>query len=266
MRLVQKTQGVNTVNQLSMTKPDLRLVALCAGLMLTGCVSVPHKPFDKAANTHVRKIALMPINIPQELTVTIVNHPGNNFGLIGALVAAGDTAGMTQTFTQQQKTLELKLESEITKALSEMLTVNGSFEFIPPGSSQRMRTEFLMKYPEVQCDAYLDVVIQHAGYSAQGPTTPYVPSISVPVRLVDAKTKQVLYTATIFMTDGKVPEGGEQILPNREYYFSDFDDLKGEPQRANEGLKKAAQKAAIQIVTDLTGDLFPDKGRVAKAK
>jgi len=231
----------------------LRLIAVCAVMALTGCASVPRQPFNKEANTHVRKIAIVSVNSPEEYSVAMVNHPGNSFGLIGALVAAADVNSMSTEFTRLQGETRNQIGPDLENAITKALSEEGTFEVVQvaPGSMGKPRTAFLNDYPPAECDAYLDVVIQQAGYLAQFASTPYLPTLSVPVRLVDAKSKTVLYTTTFFMTDGDVPSGGKQLVPDSRYGFKNFDELKAALGRSDEGLKKGVSKLAQHVAADL---------------
>jgi len=77
------------------------------------------------------------------------------------------------------------------------------------------------------------------------------PLLFAPVRLVDARSKTVLYTTEVFMTDGPIPKGGIQLVPDTTYAFNDFDALKRDPDKAVMGLKDATRRIAKQIASDL---------------
>ena len=226
----------------------LAALLLCAGLC--GCVTVPHQDYNKSANARVKKIGVVTVPNPEEYSVAIVHHPGYNFGLVGGLVAAADQGSKTKTFTQQQVGKYIALGPELSGALNEALRGSG-FEVLQVETGSASRSGFLKDYPPAECDAYLDVTIMTAGYWAEYPSTPYLPSMHVPVRLVDAHTKKVLYTAHIYNTDGIVPGGAIQLPPDPAFAFADFEALKASPDRAAQGMKEAARKVAGQIVSDI---------------
>ena len=229
---------------------SFRVLAFLLLFTVGGCVSVPNQPYNKSANGHVKKIALVSVSNPAEYDITMVVHPGASFGLIGALVAAADMSSKSKTFSEHQLVRELALGREITAALNEAFAGNG-FEIMTVDGGDKARKEFLKEYPSVECDAFLDVAIARAGYQAQFSTTPYVPIVYVPVRLVDARNKTVLYTASVFVTDGQIPKGGVHVTPDSSYAFSDFSALQGDPDKATKGLKDSARRVANQIAADL---------------
>lgn len=229
---------------------SLRCLVMVCMLVCAGCVSVPNQSYNKAAHAEIKKIGLIKISNPTQYDVALVHHPGASFGLIGALVAAGDIDTKSKTFTQQQVDRYIRLGPDLTEELSQALVENG-YEVILVDVGDKARTEFLKDYPAADCDAYLDATIKTAGYWAQFVSTPYLPTLFVPARLVDARNKTILYTATVFVTDGDVPKGGEQIYPNTSYGFQDFSALKADPNRAAEGLKSTTQVVAKQIAKDM---------------
>jgi hypothetical protein len=225
------------------------LLVLCA-VLFSGCVSVPHQAYNKALHGEIKRIGLVKVSNPAEYSINLVNHPGAGFGLIGGLIAAGDNDSKSKTFTQQQVDKYIRLGPDLTEELSKSLIETG-FEAILVDAGDKARTDYLKDYPSIECDAYLDATIKTAGYWAQFVSTPYLPTMFVSARLVEAKDKTVLYTATVFVTDGSVPTGAEQLYPDNAYAFQDFSSLKAAPERAADGLKGAATAIAKQIAKDL---------------
>jgi hypothetical protein len=229
---------------------SLRHLLIACVVVCCGCVSVPNQQFNKAAHSETKKIGLVKVANPADYSVNLVNHPGAGFGLIGGLIAAEDISSKSKTFTQQQVDKYIRLGPDLTEALSKAL-VDSGFEVVLVDAGDQPRVDFLKDYPAAECDAYLDATIKTAGYWAQFVSTPYLPTMFVPARLVDARSKTVLYTATIFVTDGHVPKGGEQIYPDATFSFQDFNALKADPNRASDGLRGATGIVATQIAKDL---------------
>ena len=230
---------------------SLRYLAFGFAILIAGCVSVPNQAYNKGAGGTIKKIGVVKVSDPAEYSVMLVHHPGLGFGLVGGLVAVADVSSKSKTFTQQQVDKYVRLGPDLTDALTNALSSEGGFEVVVVDGGTQPRSEFLKDYPAADCDAYLDARIQTAGYWAQFVSTPYLPTLFVPVRLVDAHSKTVLYTATVFVTDGEVPKGGEQIYPETAYSFQDFGALKADPDGASEGLRRATQIAAEQIAKDM---------------
>lgn len=220
-------------------------------LVVCGCTTVAHQPYNQAANTQLKRIGLVAVSNPAQYSVNVVFQPGASLGVIGVLLMAGDLGNKSKAFTQQQVDKYLRLGPELTAALAEELAAAGSFQVVAVDGGTAARTGFLKQYPPVECDAYLDVVIRRAGYWAQYSSSPLLPTMFVPVRLVDARAKTVLFSKEVFLTDGHVPDGATQVYPDANFAFESFAALKADPERAGEGLKQAARMVARQIVSDL---------------
>jgi hypothetical protein len=228
----------------------IRYLVVLAAVALSACVSVPNQPYNKAANAHVKRIGVLSVPEPGDYEVAILHHPGEGFGLIGGLIALGDMSSKSHAFKGQEAVHRMELGKELTVALNEAFQ-GSAFEIVAVDAGTAPRTGFMKDYPGAECDAFLDVAIALAGYRAQYASTPYLPTLFAPVRLVDAHTKTVLYTTKVFMTDGNIPKGGTQLPPDTNFSFDNFDALKGDPDKAVKGLKQAAQRVAKQIATDL---------------
>ena len=151
----------------------VRHLAALAAIALSACVSVPNQPYNKAANAHVKKIGVVAVPNPAEYQVGMLHHPGEGFGLIGGLIAAGDASSKTKTFSSQEVVHRIELGKEMTTALTEAF--DGSpFQVVLVDAGAGPRTEFVKDYPGAECDAFLDVAIAQVGYRAQYASTPAV--------------------------------------------------------------------------------------------
>jgi hypothetical protein len=218
------------------------------GLALAGCAAVPRQTFNKEANAHVKTITVVMPAEPAQYTVNIVNHPGMQFGLVGGLIAAGELETKSGKFSEAAKQSNIALSKSLAQQLTTRMKYQVSISESAPG-----RKEFLPDYAAVQpaADAYLDIVFRQAGYSAQHPSTPYVPTFWVPVRLVESKTNRVLYSTLLVYGEPNKFLESVNVPPDRSYSFSNFDQLMSQSPRAVEGLQKALDAIAAQIATEL---------------
>lgn len=222
-----------------------------AGL-LSGCLSVPRQSFNKAANPHIKTIAVLPVPLPKEHFVNILHHPGLSFGLVGGLIAAAELQSKTDQFTAAVKQdKDFNLAQDFVKALQSG-TTGISFQ-LASADTPADRTDFLSDYSGVKtdADAYLDIVVRSAGYTAQYPSTPYIPSIYAPVRLVDAKTKQVLYSALLQYGDANPILDVSHIQPAESFRYTNFEALMNNQMQAASGLRAGAEKISQRIVSEL---------------
>jgi hypothetical protein len=217
-------------------------------LALAGCAAVPRQTYNKEANAHVKTITVVMPAEPAQYLVNIVHHPGMQFGLVGGLVAASEIETKSTKFTEAARQNNIGL----SKGLAEKLSSSMKYKVaIAEGAAGRK--EFLESYAAVQpaADAYLDIVFRQAGYSAQHPSTPYVPTFTVPVRLVESKTNKVLYSTLLIYGEPNKFLESVNVPPDRSYSFSNFDALMAENPRAVEGLQKALDAIATQIASEL---------------
>lgn len=228
------------------------LVWLAIAVFFTGCANIPRQSFNKAANPHIKTIAVLPIPTPKENFVDIIHHPALSFGLVGGLVAAAEFQSKTDQFTAVVKqNKDFNLAQDFVKTLQ---AETGSFAFqLASVDIPGDRTDFLSDYSGIKsdADAYLDIVVRTAGYTAQSHSTPYIPNLHVPVRLIDAKTKQVLYSTLILYGDANRFLDATHIQPAESFRFTNFETLiKGQEQAAI-GLKEGATKISQRIVSEL---------------
>lgn len=229
------------------------LVLLGAVAMLVGCGAIPKQDFNAAANTHIKKIVVVTGTEPDEYLVQLVNHPGGSFGLIGGLVAAADMASKSSTFTAAAKPKAPGIFSVMEQELA-TLSSDGPYELEIAGVRQGDNSKFLEDYKGVagDADAVLDIRLKIIGYRALYPTSPYVPTVMATSQLVDVKTNQVLYEATVHYGEPWIKRDGlVQIDNDSSYAFNDFDALTSDVDRATEGMVVGAKAVADRIKADL---------------
>lgn len=229
-----------------------RVLGVFALLALTAaCAQVPKQAFNKDAHQNVKRIALFEPAKPEEYVVAIANHPGNSFGLIGAIVAAADTKSKTEGFTSKMKELELDIATELTAALEQEL-VTAKYDVVRFAPA-RAKPELLENYAsvDVEADAYLDWVINWSGFIAATATSDYVPSARVYVRLVDAKSKAVLYSELIGYGYQYGPGQPIELISDAKYRYGSYSTLLDGATGAAEGLKAGAPLIVRKISDDL---------------
>ncbi|WP_341899091.1 hypothetical protein [Ferrovibrio terrae] len=229
-----------------------RLFSVFAVLALTvACAQVPKQAFNKEAHTEVKRIALFEPAKPEEYVVYIANHPGGSFGLIGALVAAADTKSKTDGFTSKMKELQVDFAASLTAALEQEL-VTAKYDVVR-FTPTRAKPELLDSYAgvDVEADAYLDWVINWNGFIAPTATSDYLPSARVYVRLVDARTKAVLYAELIGYGYQHGPGQPIELASDAKYRFGNYSTLIEGAQNAAEALNAATPLIVRKISTDI---------------
>lgn len=215
-------------------------------LAVSGCASTPKQSFNAAANTHIKQVAVITPPAIDEVQVMMLAHPGTSFGLVGGLIAAADMQAKTSSYNkalgstkpdwsayaQQQMTAELQ------KVGYKVETLN---------VRQKSDKEYLAKYPASNADAFLDYYLKLA-HLAAGPTTNYVPTSSMNVRLVDAKTQKVLYEEEL--AAGLANNKAAVNFPASKEY-KDSPTLNAHARESTEALNQGINQITQRVASDL---------------
>jgi len=222
-----------------------------AAMVLGGCANAPKKAFNKEGAAHIQTLAVSERTAKESYSVTIVAHPGVNFGLIGGLVAAADMAGKSDKLTSSLNPAETQVQKRFSQKLSDALKVGGyqtSVLTLADGVAAGKAFESVRS--NLKSDAFIDVDVQ-AGYVAAGPSSDYLPFVRVAVLNTDTKSGSPVYQDTI--TYGYTYEGAKTVhlTSDKQYRFKDMDDLLARSALAREGLYAGLDLIASQIASDL---------------
>jgi hypothetical protein len=222
-----------------------------AAMVLTGCANVPKKAFNKEGAAHIQTVAVSERTAKESYSVTIVAHPGVNFGLIGGLVAAADMAGKSDKLTTALNPSQTQVQKRFSQKLSDALKSGGyDTSVMTLADGVAAGKAFDAVRPNLKSDAFIDLDVQ-AGYVAAGPSSDYLPFVRVAVLNTDAKSGGLVYQDTI--TYGYTFEGGKTVhlTSDKQYRFKDMDDLLARSGLAREGLYAGLDLIATQIAADL---------------
>ena len=228
----------------------LALLFFCVAL--AGCVTVETQPFNKEAYSRIKTIVILPAPAVPDYSINILHHPGASFGLIGGLVAAAELGSKGSQFTTTMQKQNFDVAKTLTEAVRTEVERRG-YNVVVLNELARSDGKLLPDYASipVKGDAYLDFVVGVAGYWANSHTTPYYPTLTTPVRMVDAKDKAIVYNSLIVYGPYGGPKGATQITPDGAFAVGDFNALQSSPARSVEGIRSAIQAVARQIASDL---------------
>lgn len=234
------------------TMPWLRrLAVLCILFLAAACAQLPKQAFNKEAHADIKRIAIFEPAKPETYTVMVVQHPGNSFGLIGGLIAAAEIQSKSNGFTTKMQEMQLDFAAHLTQSVEEALR-SANYEvvrFAPNRSENRIMDNYADI--SVEADAYLDWAINWQGFLAATIHTDYMPSARVYVRLVDAKSKAVLYSELIGY--GFQYGLGEpvQLPAEPRHRFPTYGSLIDGAEQAAEALKAGVPLISARISSDL---------------
>ena len=228
-------------------------------LALTGCVSMPQQQaFNRDIHATVKTIAVLETH-PTRTSVFMLNHPGASFGLIGALVAAGDQASKEKKFHSTMDQAGFEPLAYFKERLTAKMSERGYTLVWPESQVQTSKTKrgpfgLRTTYPHAHAaDAQLDVNFGFVGYAAAGATdgSPYRPTVTIGARLVGADGKQNYYTDyfaynNVFNLATAVALNGDP-----QYSYPGFDELHAAGTASIEGLRVAIDAIATEIARQL---------------
>jgi hypothetical protein len=240
----------------------LRAVIVATACVLASACATAPKPqaFNREAHPDIKAIAILPQPLVQ-VDVVMLNHPGANFGLIGALIAEGDMAAKENVLEEVAASsgfvpLEF-FRAELDAALRER-----GYEPRWPDpvaaklqSGERARNARIASsvatHPDA--DAHLELSINLVGYAAAGAgdAQPYRPTVALSAQLLSRDGSQVLFRDSILYHNVFSNRTAITIEPHPDYIYADFDALKGDGERVIEGLRIALAEAARSLAAQL---------------
>lgn len=248
-----------------------RLLCAVAALLLfaSGCANVPKQAFNAGANTHVKNVAILEPKETPDYEAVIMNHPGAAFGLVGALIAAGDMASKTKRFNDMMKPTNWTASVAVTNAVEAELRKAGYQVTRIPVT--REKPALLESYKDVDLtkikpapDALLDLMVGAPGYIANTGTADYMPSLRVIARMVSAKDQSVIFHDYFMYGYAGAAYGRLEaitIASDQKYHFQTIDSLVESPEVPLEGLKAGIPPIAKRLAQELShGGLVAEAG------
>jgi len=239
-----------------------KITVIAVVMLLFGCAN-PKQSFNPAANKHIQSIAVLtPVN-PKEISVHVIHHPGMQFGLVGGLIAAADIASKTNQYQEAIAAVKINW-AERAQARILLSLEKAGYKVTSLSIPSREPGKFQEEYEGAQVDAYLDYYF-NISYAATTPTSDYTPSIFLFARLVDAKTKAILYEDRIAY--GYQHKYGDPVhIPSSNVYlYNNIDILCEQGIKSLEPLKEGIHHAVDKVAVHLNKGLGVRIDKQAKA-
>ncbi len=234
-------------------------VILFAACLLSACVSAPpRQTYNREANSTIKSIAVLPMR-QSKPAVTMMNHPGANFGLIGALVMAGDMASKQNKFEEHLAAAKFDQNEVLRQALATALerrgyTVTWPATLVDDGSTPRDRYGLRKTYaPGADTQAQLDINFGFIGYAAAGASDnqPYRPTVSLSARLVGADGKTFHFRDSFTYNNVFNQNFAIVVEPDASVAYPDFKSLDAAGVASADGLRKAIESLADKVAEQL---------------
>jgi hypothetical protein len=227
----------------------LAWTAVLAAVFLCACANVPKQSFNAAVNKHVKTIGLVAPKKPEAIEVVIVQHPGFQFGLLGASIAAADMSSKKGKYNAAVGEAGFDYAAALCERLGHHLRSAG-YQVKTVDAPREDADEYIKSYPEAGVDAYLDVCFLSFGYVAATQATDYKPTVVTSARLVDAKSNEILYTDTL--SSGPLNAGPYvDVGTDARFAYRDFDRLVGQAKPSIEGFRVALDRIAERLAKHL---------------
>lgn len=235
------------------------LVVWSLAALLSGCATPLPKQqaYDRVGHAQIKTIHVLPAP-PVKLRVFMMNNLAGSFGLIGALLAAGNESDDVHHLLDAYQATPLHprrfFQAELTKALSAR-----GYRVVWPALDegkgiQRGNSGLRADYSPVEdADAILDVDLNFFGYAAGGPgrDSPYRPTTTAVARLVSADGKQTYFTDYFAYNNIFNSSIAVTIEPDPRYAYPKFVDLEHAGIQSQEGLKLALSSLAQKLASEL---------------
>ncbi|HEY4542299.1 MAG TPA: hypothetical protein VIG66_08005 [Noviherbaspirillum sp.] len=242
-----------------------KLKALLAAVVvltaLTGCVSKPQRQaLNRAAAPQLKSITVLQMR-PSEPTVMIMNNPGYQFGLIGALVAEANMAPKRAQLREHLKQAQFDEVVAFRETFDALLQQRGYQVIWPdaleePEGKKTKRDMWGQRKALVavhEGDAQLDINFGFVGYASAGAgdAQPYRPTVTMTARLMTADGKTKLFQDTFVYNNVFNTPDAVVIDPDQRFVYPDSTDLEKAGVAKADGLKLAVQAIAEKIAAQL---------------
>ena len=237
--------------RLSKGETMIRRLAAAAVVVstLVGCASAPKQTFNAEANQDLKTIAVLTPPRPPEVSVAILNHPGMQFGLIGGLVAAAEMSAKTSSYNSAIAGQQPNWSAYASEAMKKELTALG-YTVVDQPVERKPGSDLLDSYPTSDADAYLDFKF-NISYVASTPTSDYVPGVTLNARLVERKTKSVLYEEQYSYGHSNPYLKTVHLASDGKYRYANMEALKTRGAESLAGLTTGLDHIARRIAQHL---------------
>lgn len=236
------------------------VAAVAMAMTATACVAPMPKQvaYNKVAHDNIKTIHVLAPS-PVKMQVWLMNSPAASFGLIGALVAAGNEKSRETDMRNVYAPAHFDPLNYFKQQLTSDMSARG-YKLVwdnvhaDHGQIQRGRYHFRKSYaPAKDADAILDVEMPYFGYVAAGvgKSSPYRPTVSLNVEMLSRDAKVTLFRDYYVYNNILNAQNVVAVQVDPAYNYPHFGDLKGAGLKSLDGLKEGIDKLARQVANEL---------------
>jgi|GEM_PF-2649636 len=231
------------------------LIILVGVVSLFSCASNSFvaQNFNPHANKHIKTINVVASAPLEEVPVTVRNHAGMSFGLIGAIVASVDISDRTTTYNNALSPLKIEWQTELQSALQQQLETAGYQVNTTEHNPSLLQKEGKHKLtPELFSSSDAVLFTNYSlRYMSAGMADAYQPYVVVSATLYDS-IENIVYTQAFHYGFPEKSAEFLHITADTHYSFQKLSQLVDNIDSSVEGLKTGLVKIAEYIGQDLT--------------
>jgi hypothetical protein len=232
------------------------LVALSVAVsLLTGCASVQNVSLDKTSRAQLKSVALLRIGESQFFQVRDFSGMSALGGAIGGAIQGAVDDKRAKQFLQAVNDKNVKFADVMVAKLQAELQKSGiQMEYLSEKAPKLAADGKTDDYSDIATDkdAILNVWFGATGFvNTAKLSTEYQPWLVVHARLVDPKTKAIIYQKTFNAGYEAKIANAVFVSLDPKYKFGNFDDLMSRVDLGIEALMSGEALVASQIASDI---------------
>lgn len=228
-------------------------LTLLLALLHSGCSSVAPQSFEHASRSGIKQVYLLPVGLPEQARVQIMNPIGAGFGIAGNLIEARRAAGageeMQNTLAAAHYDFRAALSASLSAAVSKVGFV---ITRVAGDRAAADRARFLHEYPEARhADAFLDIYVTYVGFEAPQSSSDYRPRLEIAARLVRARDHRTLFQDRIvYGYVENVDAEADIIGADEKLSFRNRASLQADPHRTARALQSAIDTISWELARE----------------
>lgn len=235
------------------------LPALLVAVLLSGCAGFAKQSYTPTPATPIKQVLIaVPAEFPK-VTMGIGGSMGLMFGPLGAAAAAYDAGEKSQTLDdmisaqgvgyQQQLIEQIRANFAAVGILTETVAVKREGRDV-------LVEDYASLLGQKKADAILDLFVWEASYGGTHPLLDPLPRpiLRVRAQMVSGTSFEKLYADEISFGYSNPFMDAKELKAPKKYYFTNWEEIGGDRERAAEGMRVAATEVARFLTGQFTAE------------
>ncbi|MEI7613977.1 MAG: hypothetical protein WCK63_13835 [Betaproteobacteria bacterium] len=233
---------------------------LLIAFFVSGCAHqkiVEVKNIDSTDRAKIKKIALLRINAPQQVTIrnqTVATSAAVS-GVIGYLIEGTANEDYTKQYVSELNKQKVTFVPELAAAIQKELKNNGYQVEYLENQFARLKEDKTVDYSGINtdADAILNVFYGRVGY-ASPIGQKYSPWVNIAAVMIDPKTQNRMFSTNMVVHPNadKQPKGNViYLMPKSVDQFSSFEEIMSSFKVSTDAIIEEEEKIAVLIAQQL---------------